>query len=176
MSAASRYHAGPFYPPVAAMTPIVPLPNDAVSNIAYFIQLSVAPVFLLTGVGTMINVLTSRLGRIIDRARLKQERYEVCESDSLERLGLHRDLQRLSLRARLVSRAISLCTSCSLLVSVSIVVLFLEAQLHAYLHGVVPALFIAAMCAFIGGLLCFLREIQVATAALRIGPPTDGGS
>ena len=157
------------------MVPIAPSPTDAVLNVASIIQLAVAPVFLLTGVGTMINVLTSRLGRIIDRARLLQQRCEGFATGSPERRGLHAELAQLSHRARLVSWAISLSTSCSLLVSLSIVVLFMEALLHTYFHGVVPLLFILAMGAFILGLLSFLREILLATAGLRIGPPQEEG-
>jgi hypothetical protein len=144
-------------------------PHDAVSSIAYFIQLSVAPVFLLTGVGAMINVLTSRLGRIIDRGRVLEQHYEAA-SGGIARSRLHESLRLLSRRARLVGWAISLCTTCSLLVSVSIVMLFVEALTDSYVRGVVPVLFILAMIAFIAGLLSFLREIYLATAALRIGP------
>lgn len=57
------------------MTPIPGDLHDAVSNVAYFIQLSVAPVFLLTGMGAMLGVLTSRLSRIIDRARKTLSRH-----------------------------------------------------------------------------------------------------
>lgn len=155
------------------MVPIAPLPTDAVLNVASIIQLAVAPVFLLTGVGTMINVLTSRLARIIDRARVLQQRCEGLAVGTPQRRHLHAELRLLSQRARLVSWAISLSTSCSLLVSLSIVVLFTEALLHTYFRGVVPVLFILAMLAFILGLLSFLREILLATAGLRIGPPQE---
>lgn len=148
------------------------LVTPAVGNVVSFIQLAIAPVFLLTGVGAMLGVLTSRLGRIIDRARGLESRYQVSV-DKLERLRLHADMKFLSRRARLVSWAISSCTSCSLFVSLIIVTLFVEALLDVHLRGVVPLLFIVAMLAFIFGLLLFLREIYLATAALRIGPSDD---
>lgn len=146
--------------------------HDAVSSVAYFIQLSVAPVFLLTGVGAMLGVLTNRLSRIIDRARSLEGRYEE-EREPDRRLALHALLRVLSRRARLVSWSISLCTTCALFVSTIIVLLFLEALLSTYFRGVVPVLFIIAMLAFILGLLAFLREIYLATASLRIGPPEE---
>lgn len=148
--------------------------HQGVSSIAAFIQLSVAPVFLLTGVGAMLSVLTNRLSRIIDRARQLEVRYETAEAFAL-RARLHQDLRLLSVRARLVSWSISLCTTCSLFVCTIITALFLEALLDTYFRGVVPLLFILAMVAFICGLLLFLREIYLATAALRIGPG-DGES
>lgn len=146
--------------------------HDTVSNIAYFIQLSVAPVFLLTGVGAMLGVLTNRLSRIIDRARILEAQYDT-ELVAERRLAQHAILRVLSRRARLVSWSISLCTTCSLFVSTIIVLLFLEALLATYFRGVVPFLFIIAMLAFIMGLLVFLREIYLATASLRIGPPEE---
>ena len=60
--------------------------------------------------------------------------------------------------------------------SLVIAILFVQSLFDIYLHGVVPLLFIIAMGVFIIGLLLFLREIQIATAALRIGPPDDEAS
>lgn len=143
--------------------------HDAVSNVAYFIQLSVAPVFLLTGVAAMLGVLTNRLSRIIDRARAIEAETAV-EVVAEKRASQHAILRVLSRRARLVGWSISLCTTCALFVCTIIVLLFLEALLATYFRGVVPLLFIVAMLAFILGLLFFLREIYLATASLRIGP------
>lgn len=145
------------------------------ANVVTYIQLAVAPVFLLAGVGSMLTVLTNRLARIIDRARKLEDRYQAAVEADLRR-RLHGDLRVLSQRARLMSRAIAFCTACSLFVSLVIVILFLQSLLDIYLHGVVPLLFIVAMTAFIVGLLLFLREIHIATAALRIGPPDEEAS
>lgn len=154
------------------LSTVAPLVASHSANVVSYIQLAVAPVFLLTGVGSMLAVLTNRLARIIDRARAMEDRYRDATDTSL-RQRLHRDLKVLSQRSRLVSRAIAFCTACSLFVSLVIAVLFVQALLDVYLHGVVPVLFIVAMSAFIVGLLLFLREIQIATAALRIGPSDD---
>lgn len=154
------------------LSTVAPLVASHSANVVSYIQLAVAPVFLLTGVGSMLAVLTNRLARIIDRARAMEDRYRDATDASL-RQRLHRDLKVLSQRSRLVSRAIAFCTACSLFVSLVIAVLFMQALLDVYLHGVVPVLFIVAMSAFIVGLLLFLREIQIATAALRIGPSDD---
>ncbi len=45
-----------------------------IANLAQVIQLAVAPVFLLAGVGTTLNALATRVGRIIDRARTMEDR------------------------------------------------------------------------------------------------------
>jgi hypothetical protein len=119
----------------------------------------------------MLGVLTNRLVRIIDRARLLEGRLPTTNEN--ERSAMHNHLALLSQRARLVNWAISLCTTCALLVCIVIVVLFLEAFMSLHMSGVIALLFIAAMLVFIAGLLSFLREVYLATASLRIGPPGD---
>ncbi|HXR20900.1 MAG TPA: DUF2721 domain-containing protein [Steroidobacteraceae bacterium] len=75
----------------------------------------------------------------------------------------------LTLRARLLGRAIALCTICALLVSMVVVALFLGALFDFRLSLTIAILFIVAMLSFIGGLSLFLREVFVATRSLRIG-------
>jgi hypothetical protein len=145
------------------------MPQDSPLNtIAHVIQLSVAPVFLLTGVGAMLGVITNRLSRIIDRARLLEVR--VSEVDPAQQDALHEELVMLSHRARLVNRSISLLTVCALLVCTVIAVLFLGTFFGADLSVLIAALFVLAMLAFISALLIFLREVYLATATLMIGP------
>jgi hypothetical protein len=140
----------------------------SIDNIAHIIQLSVAPVFLLTGIGTILNVMTNRLGRIIDRARLLEAKLEICRPDEIA--GLHSHLGTLKLRSKLIGRAITLCTATALLVCTVIAVLFLGNFLPFDIAKCVAFLFVVAMLLLVLGLLWFLREIFVATARLRIGP------
>ena len=139
-----------------------------ITDIAHSIQLAVAPVFLLSGVGVTLTVLTNRLARIIDRARsLEGMLAGVPEATAS---GVHAELRVLSRRAGLVQRAITLSTTCALLICVVIVALFAGVALARDLSWLIMVLFIAALCAFIGALLAFLLEIQAATASLRFGP------
>lgn len=139
-----------------------------VGNIVHIIQLSVAPVFLLTGIGTILNVMTNRLGRIIDRARLLEGKLEVCPPEAAD--NIKTQLSTLSLRSKLIGRAISLCTATALLVCAVIAALFLGHFLVVDISYFVAGLFILAMLLLVMGLLWFLREIFLATARLRIGP------
>jgi hypothetical protein len=133
-------------------------------DIAHVIQLAVAPVFLLSGVGITLTVLTNRLARIIDRARYLQTQDTANQK-------VHEELEILSRRAQLINRAITLSTTCALLVCVLIATLFLAAFLNRELAGLIAVLFVVAMLAFIGALLSFLREIGLATSGLRFHPP-----
>ena len=140
--------------------------NREISDIAHVIQLSVAPVFLLSGIGAILAVMTSRLGRIIDRARVLEARLEDAPPDRVA--TFEADLATLTHRASLIGPAITLCTATALLVCTVIAVLFLSAFLRFDASVPVALLFIAAMLAFFLGLLWFLREIYVATSNLRI--------
>jgi len=136
--------------------------------VAHVIQLAVAPVFLLSGIGAILAVMTNRLGRIIDRARVLEARLDGASAELIALLRA--DLATLSRRAKLIGRAITLCTITALLVCTVIAVLFMSAFLRFDASIPVALLFIAAMAAFFLGLLWFLREIYVATVSLRIGP------
>ena len=139
-----------------------------VSVIADVIRLAVAPVFLLSGIGAMLAVMTNRLGRVIDRARILESQHANLQER--EKIESQESLLRLSRRARFINIAITLCTTCALLVCAVIAALFIGAFLSIDLAGLIGVVFIAAMFSLIGGLLSFLREIYISTRALRIGP------
>jgi hypothetical protein len=139
-----------------------------VGTLARVIQLSVAPVFLLTGIGTMLSVMTNRLGRVIDRARVLEARLENAPLEGVPHL--HAYLATLSRRADLIGHAITLCTCTAVLVCTVIALLFVGEYLSYDMSIPVALLFILAMLLLVLGLLSFLREIFVAKASLRIGP------
>jgi hypothetical protein len=135
--------------------------------IAHVIQLAVAPVFLLTGIGAILAVMTNRLGRIIDRARFLEEK--LSQSTPEVAVVCRADLAILSRRARLIYTAITLCTTTALLICTVIAVIFLSASAHFNATRPVTVLFVAAMATFFLGLVWFLREIYLGTVSLRIG-------
>ncbi len=142
--------------------------DPPIAGIARVIQLSVAPVFLLTGVSALIGVLANRLGRIIDRGRVLEAYLKLPEDQQPK--TIHDDLLTLSQRARMVNLGITLSVATALFVCAVIVTLFLGAFLQVNVASEVAILFIVAMLALIGALISFLREIFKATATLRIGP------
>ncbi len=141
-------------------------------DIAHVIQQAVAPVFLLSGVAAMLNVLTNRLARVIDRARQFEKDYHELPVGR-ERHDMRARLATLSRRSRLINVAITLCTVCALLICLVIVTLFLAALMDVSGSRWIAGLFIIAMLALIGGLVAFLQEIFLATASVRIDPPQD---
>lgn len=141
-------------------------PDAAITSVAHVIQLAVAPVFLLTGVGSILAVLTNRLGRIIDRSRAVESRLEDEHEQERERLSA--DLHTLLRRSRLVNWGISLCTFSALLICLVVAALFVGAFLRVEVSDSVALLFIGAMLSLIGGLFTFLGEIYLATGSIRL--------
>lgn len=117
-----------------------------VSAVARVIQLAVAPVFLLSGIGAMLAVMTNRLSRVIDRARALEGRLDGGTPAAV--VALQGELAILSRRAKLVSRAITLCTTTALLICTVIAVLFLSAFVRFDTSIPIALLFIAAMTTF----------------------------
>lgn len=138
-----------------------------ISAIAHVIQLAVAPVFLLTGIGALLGVLVNRLSRIVDRARVVEKLLQATSPDADLAVT---ELAVLARRARNISWSIGLCTLTALLVSAVIAVLFLSAFFSFDTSGAVALLFVGAMLALIVALVLFLREVFMATAHLRFGP------
>ena len=137
-----------------------------VTSIAHAIQLAVAPVFLLTGVASILSVLTNRLGRIIDRSRLLHGRSaSVVETDQ----SIQVELKSLKRRARFIHLAIGLCTTCLLLICSVVAVLFLGSFIDVNIAVVIASLFVAAMLCLIIALFYFIGEIFLATAHVRGG-------
>lgn len=87
---------------------------NQIDDIAHLIQLSVAPVFLLTGIATLLNVLSGRLARIIDRARVLEQRLDSPDPHHAAVIG--NELRVLERRGRLIYHAIKLSTIAALLV------------------------------------------------------------
>ena len=140
-----------------------------VSNVAHVIQLAVAPVFLLTGVGAILAVLVNRLGRIVDRFR-ELERSQPGGLDPVL-VPAKVEMEILSRRARIVHWAIGLCTGSALLVCIVIATLFIGTITRLELPAVIAALFVLAMLALVAGLLCFLREIALSTGNIHVVVP-----
>jgi hypothetical protein len=138
-----------------------------ITDITRVIQLAVAPVFLLTAVGTILSVLSGRLARIVDRARVLAERKNGTSPE--ERSVLEEELSFLAKRRKLVNLAITFGVTTAFLVCLVIVAAFVGYLVQVHVAMLLAMLFIAAMLSFMGALALFLREILVAVLTNRIG-------
>jgi len=138
----------------------------SVSSIAHIIQLAVAPVFLLAGIGSLLNVLAGRISRIVDRARQLERHVPTAEED--ERIVEIRELEILDRRMTYIHWAIGLCVAAALQICLVVVILFVADLIDIRFAIPVSLLFIAAMISLTLGLLLFLAEVTLATRFVRV--------
>jgi hypothetical protein len=134
---------------------------EPITDVARAIQLALAPVFLLTGIAGLLNVMAGRLSRIIDRGRALTENPAVAARLSAD--VVRQDVRSLERRRRLTSVAIAACTVAALLLCVVVAALFFEALFGVRLGIAIGLLFTGATLALIVGLAYFLREVHLAT-------------
>jgi hypothetical protein len=139
--------------------------------VTHAIQLAVAPVFLLTAVSGMIAAVAGRLGRIIDRARLLENRLEVGSVDELRSHRMYAELRQLRLRGWLVNACIALLTLCAMLIGLTIILLFLGETSELPTLKIATISFLAGVGCFLAALLCFLAETLQATKLLKFAEP-----
>ena len=143
----------------------MPLSIDS-SSITHSIQLSVAPVFLLTAVAGMIGAVAGRLARIIDRARVVEERVRHQDDpESLEHAVL--ELGYLRTRGRMANGCIGLLTLCGFLIGLTIVLLFLGETTHLRGHTWALGSFLTGVVSFLLALVLFFVETVMATRLLN---------
>ena len=137
-------------------------------DIAHLIQIALTPIFLISAIGVTLSVLTSRLARIVDRARAMED--VLRRSDALPGgRDLHGALGALARRARYINAAITLITLSALFIALVVVMLFVNAFLRWDLSTFIACMFILSMISLAAALTAFLIEVRIATRTLRIG-------
>lgn len=139
-----------------------------IPEISSVIQLAVAPVFMLTAVGTLINALNARLGRAVDRRRVLESRLvSLPEEEARDARG---ELEQIRRRVRYVYLSILFAVVSGLFVCLLIAGAFIGAFVAVDLSRTIGAMFVLAVLALIVALLLFLREIFLAVATPRHVP------
>jgi CBS domain containing-hemolysin-like protein len=138
------------------------------ADVAHLIQVALTPIFLISAIGVTLSVLTSRLARIVDRARAMEDvlRRQDHVHDGRD---LHAVLDVLARRARYINAAIIFITVSALFIALVVVMLFVNAFLRWNLSAFIACLFILSMVSLCAALLTFLIEVRIATRTLRIG-------
>jgi hypothetical protein len=137
-------------------------------DIAHLIQIALTPIFLISAIGVTLNVLTSRLARIVDRARAMEDILRRPDHKPDGR-NLHDALGVLERRARYINAAITLITVSALFIALVVVMLFVNAFLRWDLSAFIACMFILSMLSLAAALTAFLIEVRIATNTLRIG-------
>jgi hypothetical protein len=137
-------------------------------NVAHLIQLALGPVFLISGVGITLSMLTTRLSRIVDRARTLEDKREETVAHE-KRKGIDRDLRVILRRARYINSAIALCTVSALFTALVVTLLFASAFTPMSVGAIIAIMFVSSMVCLSTAFFMFLIEVRIATKALRIG-------
>ena len=145
----------------------MPLVDAHVFDITRVIQLAIAPVFLLSAIGTIIGALTGRLARAVDRRRIVEDNARQAEPDSVELADWLVELKLLARRIVLVLWAIGFAVFSALLVCILIATAFMGAFTSLDLSRTVAILFLAAVVALTICLVLFMREVFLAALAVR---------
>lgn len=139
---------------------------SSLPNLAHTIQLALAPVFLLTGIAGLLNMMVGRLARIVDRARKIEENFTPSDHPSHGRQVA--ELRLIDRRITLVNNAVFLCTASAMVVCVLVAVLFIARLAGLGFARTMAVIFVIAMLLLIAGLALFLVEIRIAVAAIRV--------
>jgi len=138
----------------------------AISNIAQTIQLAIAPVFLLAGIGAILNVLAGRLARVVDRSRVLEALHAASVGEEHQRTV--RELRIIDRRMRLANAAIALMVASAIVVCLLVALLFITQLAGLAFRVAVAIAFVLSMALLIAGLILFLIEINVALSGLRV--------
>lgn len=141
-------------------------PDLSVNTVAEIVRLALAPVFLLSGIGAFLNVLASRLSRIVDRSRDIEPRLLASRGAEHDRwIG---DLRILDRRMRLISWATALSVTSAILTCLVVVLLFGASLIRTRLGTEIAWLFIGSMLTIGAAFAVFLIETTVAGRAVRV--------
>lgn len=140
--------------------------GDTGGLIAQTIQLALAPVFVLVAIGNIMNILSTRLGRVVDRSRYLQQRHG--ETTGADHDAVVREIRLVDRRINLIGRAILLLVMAGIAIGLTVALLFVEEFARVDLQPYAAGGFIIAIALLMGALMLFLRETREATDALRI--------
>jgi len=129
------------------------------------LQLAIGPVILISGVGLLLLTLTNRFGRLLDRARLLHHERLAMPEDAA---AISAQIEILHRRAAILRRSVTLAAVTVLLVAILILVLFVAALLALEAGWLIVVLFCASQISLIGSMLAFIRDMNLALAAVRL--------
>ncbi|MDM8010348.1 MAG: DUF2721 domain-containing protein [Parasphingorhabdus sp.] len=140
---------------------MIPVLSDlAKADIVTVLQIAMAPAFLLVAMGSMLNIFTGRLARIIDRSRLMQNRF--LETEGAEHILCVNELRDLQLRIKYVNSAIYFSVVSAIVVCILIGLLFVMGLTsYPLLAEVVAGAFITAVLLLSVALIQFFREVRI---------------
>jgi hypothetical protein len=140
--------------------------SPAISTIAEAIQASLSPVFMLAGLGALLNVLAGRLSRVVDRARAIEQLHP--KSTGAERQRHTWELRLLSRRMTIINTAMLMAVASAVMTCAVVAMLFVAVLLKFHIGQYVAISFILSMLLLIASLVAFIVEVRLSISAIRI--------
>lgn len=140
--------------------------QPVLSTVAETISTAIAPVFLLAGIGSFLNVLTGRLSRVIDRARALEDLHPTASGGARDRYI--RELQLLDRRMTVINWGLLLAVASAVAICVVVALLFVAELLHFRFGRYIAVLFIFAMAMLTLAFVAFMIEVRLSLRATRI--------
>lgn len=142
--------------------------DPAVITIAQAIQLSLSPVFMLAGIGALLNVLAGRLSRVVDRARAVEALHPRSSGPEHDRHVW--ELRLLDRRMSVINAALVLAVSSAVMTCLVVALLFIAELVKLHIGTMVAVSFILAMILLISSFAAFLIEVRMSLIAIHIRP------
>ncbi|MEI9851244.1 MAG: DUF2721 domain-containing protein [Sphingomonas sp.] len=138
----------------------------SLSAVAATIQTAIAPVFLLAGIGGILNVMVGRLARIVDRARGLEQLHPRSIGPEHDRHVW--ELRLIDRRITVINSAIFLCVSSALAICLVVALMFVSQLTDLHIGAIVAVAFIVSMLLLMAGLICFLFEVRMSLRAIHV--------
>jgi high-affinity Fe2+/Pb2+ permease len=135
------------------------------------IQQALTPVFLIVGMGTFLNSLTSRLARIVDRVRW----FDLPDAVNCCQQKRQQELKALARRMRWANWAINLLCGAAVVVCINIFLIVIQGYFATILTSWIVGSFVSTLALLALGLICFFIEVSIATTSLRVSEPLIRG-
>lgn len=134
--------------------------------VAATIQIAIAPVFLLAGIGAILNVMVGRLARIVDRARQLEKLHPSSTGPEHDRHVW--ELRLIDKRISVINWAIFLCVASALSICLVVALLFISQMVDLHIGYIVAGAFILSMVLLMTGLIYFLIEVRMSLRAIHV--------
>ncbi|MBB5710080.1 DUF2721 domain-containing protein [Sphingomonas xinjiangensis] len=136
------------------------------STVATTIQTAIAPVFLLAGLGAILNVMVGRLARIVDRARKLEQLHPSSTGPEHDRHVW--ELRLINRRISVINTAIFLCVSSALATCLVVALMFVSGLFSLHVGGIIAATFVVSMVLLMACLIYFLFEVRMSLGAIHV--------
>jgi MFS family permease len=140
--------------------------SPGLSTVAATIQTAIAPVFLLAGIGSILNVLAGRLSRVVDRVRTLEGLHPRSTGPEHDRHVW--ELRILDRRISVINNALAFCVASAVLICLVVALLFVARLVNLHIGQAVAVAFIIAMVLLTVGLILFLIEVRISLRAIHV--------